>query len=429
MVIVAFLANVIIMLALAFLLYKRVRVMKKFYWPTLAIKIFAGVMVGLLYSLYYEGGDTLAYFKDAQKLTALARDDYESFLRFLWSSETTPAFWQSLNMQEPRALFLTKTTSIFGLLTWDNYWLIASWFSFVSFACAWILVHQLVKYRGDLGPAAIFSLLLFPSVVFWTSGLIKESLAVAMLYFLISLFMRAWQQWKIPMTWWASIPLAFWLVWNLKYFYLAVLLPVIFTEFVYSYFLKNKVAHLHSLIRAGIWLLLFVAPLSMVTMVHPNFHPRHLLRVVVENHDAFISMSESNDVIRYGHLTPEVSSMIRNTPTAFFSAVFRPFLWEADNYVKVFAGVENLVILILALAALYSTVRGRKQLYHKGGNLILLYSFLLGIFLALSVPNFGTLSRYRTGFLPLFVLVLCYRNILFDGIVEKTNRLASRLVR
>jgi hypothetical protein len=395
----------------------------------MALKIIAAVMVGLVYSFYYGEGDTLAYFADSQRLTSLARDDHESYVRFLWGSESTAAFWQSLTLQEPRAVFLTKVTSIFGLLTWDNYWLIASWFSLVSFICAWVLIDQLVKYRADLGPAAVFSLLLFPSVVFWSSGLVKETFAVAMIYFIIALFIRLWQRWRVAIAWWALLPVAMWLLWNLKYYYIAVLFPVICTEIVYTYLLKSKVFFLHPMVRAGIWLLLFVVPMSLVTTIHPNFDPRHLLKVVVENHNAFIEMSESADVIHYGDLKPEVSSVIRNTPTAFVSAVFRPFLWEANSYPKILAATENLVILILAGVTLYMTVGGKKSLNEKGGNLILLYSFLLGVLLALSVPNFGTLSRYRTGFLPLLLLVICYRNILFDIVAAKTNRLASRLAR
>jgi hypothetical protein len=41
------------------------------------------------------------------------------------------------------------------------------------------------------------------------------------------------------------------------------------------------------------------------------------------------------------------------------------------------------------------------------------------VFLALSTPNFGTLSRYRAGFLPFFVFVIAYRNPIVEWVSDK----------
>jgi hypothetical protein len=49
---------------------------------------------------------------------------------------------------------------------------------------------------------------------------------------------------------------------------------------------------------------------------------------------------------------------------------------------------------------------------------ILIYCFVLCILLAISTPNFGTLSRYRIGFLPFFVFVLTYRNQVIEYLKE-----------
>jgi hypothetical protein len=47
---------------------------------------------------------------------------------------------------------------------------------------------------------------------------------------------------------------------------------------------------------------------------------------------------------------------------------------------------------------------------------------LLAIFLALSTPNFGTLSRYKIGFFPFLVFLTLYKNPLLGKIMQFTQR-------
>jgi hypothetical protein len=115
--------------------------------------------------------------------------------------------------------------SLFCLITFNNYWITSLYFSFASFCGAWILVKQIIGFSPSAKNVAMASFLFFPSVVFWSSGLIKESLAMASLFFLCSLFVKAWQR-KTP-GWieYLFLIVSLWVLWNLKYYYLAVLVP------------------------------------------------------------------------------------------------------------------------------------------------------------------------------------------------------------
>jgi hypothetical protein len=53
------------------------------------------------------------------------------------------------------------------------------------------------------------------------------------------------------------------------------------------------------------------------------------------------------------------------------------------------------------------------------------YCIVLCVFLALSTPNLGTLSRYRVGFLPFLIFLLAYRNPLIDFVGGKLTRKES----
>jgi len=111
-----------------------------------------------------------------------------------------------------------------------------------------------------------------------------------------------------------------------------------------------------------------------------------------------------------------------NSPWALISGLFRPFVWEADNALKLIASLENLVVLILCVS---SAPRARSffQAPNKLSTLsVVVFSVLLCIFLALSTPNFGSLARYKVGFLPFFVFLLAYRNPAFDYLRTFTSK-------
>jgi hypothetical protein len=427
--IVIWIANLLVLFAIAFLIWKKdSHSIKIFFWPGLLTKILAGIGLGLVYTYYYIEGDTFPYFKDAVNLADFAKQDILDYLNFLWTTDPTCPIWDELNFQQPRAVYLSKVASIFSLLSRDNYWIIATYFSFLSFVSSWFLVTEIQEHNSLAAKPAVFAFMFFPSVVFWTSGLIKESLAMAALYFIVRVFLRLWNGKKMSYSLWVILLLAIWVLWNLKYYYLAVLFPVIIAALVYRYAAEPRLKNRPVIFKVLFWFLIFLVPLSVASFVHPNFYPERFLEVIVSNHDAFVNLSSPQDLIRYSALEPEFHSIAKNAPNAFFSGVFRPFLWEAGNVTKLVASIENTFLLILFIGMVYSAYKRKDNLRDQTGWLILIYSFLLCVFLALSTPNFGTLSRYRVGFLPFLVLAICYDNIFIQEFWRLLTRTFSRLV-
>lgn len=399
--------------------------LKFFFWPALIFKLGCGLGLGLLYTYYYTAGDTFNYFADGSALARLARSDFGAYLRFMFVEEERYRFFDALTLREPRAIFLSLFTSVLVLVTDGRYWLTSIYFSFLSFAGAWYLVTSVSRVMPRMLPAAVLAFLLFPSVVFWTSGLIKESIAVGSLYFLTGLFLRWWYgKTPGPFPILAGI-LAAWMLWNLKYYFAAIFFPVALAGILYRLFLRNRA--IPPLWQVMMWILLFITPLALVSFLHPNFHPGRFFIVIVTNYQAYASISSPAEMIHYDNLEPRFLSIVRHAPWALFSGLFRPFPWEGHHLLQVVAGVENLVIFGLAVS---STVSVRDILKSDYRLLILgalAYVLLLCVFITLSTPNFGTLSRYRTGYLPYFLfLVSCHpptRGILerwWDKVVRKS---------
>lgn len=412
--IVIYIANLLVVFAVAFLVYQRQSErIRKYFFVGFFYKLCAGIALGLVYTYYYKVGDTFSYFDDGVLLADFAQNNFPSYLNFIWRTNENVEVWKNLTFQDERSLFLVKIVSLLCLLTSNNYWLISIYFSFASFVGAWILVTAIAKNYPRYINAGLVSFLFLPSAVFWTSGLIKESLAMAGLYFLSALVVKIWNQNKAIFIECLGAVLAAWILWNLKYYYLAVFLPVASTAVVARLFVLPYLKLKTQYGKLLVWLGIFLIPLFVVSLLHPNFYPERFLEVIVENNRAFNNISDPADLIHFSDLQPTVSSVVRNSPQALLSGILRPFIWEAGTLFQFIIAVENTILFLAIFTSIFAwtKLKGNDKLFSAS---IILYIILLCVFLALSAPNFGTLSRYRVGFLPFLAFLSLIENPLFN---------------
>ena len=264
-----------------------------------------------------------------------------------------------------------------------------------------MIVEILESPRKFTGSFAFF----FPTAVFWSAGLIKESVAMACLFFLSVIVIKIWRKENLGWIEVIAAVVGLWILWNLKYYYAAIFLPVVFTSLVLRFVLSKF--HLKSLFaKVVLWFFVFIVPLLLVSLLHPNFYPERFMEVVVSNYCDFHAISDQEDLIQYHSLKATPWSILRNAPWALLSGLFRPFLTDARTLFQYAAAVENTILLLLMLTAFMQTRKLIRSEHRLLLFTIIIYIILLCVFLALSTPNFGTLSRYRVGFLPFLVLVI-----------------------
>lgn len=399
--------HVALLAALSWYLWKQEKELRVFAVSGLWLKILSGCAVGLLYMDHYGAGDTLHYFRDAATLADVARNDVSSYLYILQSSTAVSL---DLVLVEPRAFFLTKIASLFALISMNNYWVISAYLSALSFLGSWRFVIMLRKYIPQLYVPGLFSFVFFPSVVFWTSGLIKESISFGSLIFLASIFLQGWFEKRLPALLFVAGLFAAWILWSLKYYYLAIFGAVAATSLLQGFVFSPLFRIRKRRQEVFLWICTTLALMALAMTIHPNFAPDRFMTVIVENHDAFLRYSENHDVIHFSSLSPTIFSMLQNAPLALTSSLFRPFIWEATNALQILAALENLVVLLLFISSLFNL---KRVATYSSLTLVLgvaTYVIVLGIFLALSTPNFGTLIRYRIGFYPFFLLIVLSNN-------------------
>lgn len=426
------LVNIAILMALAWFLFKQLAGdYPRLFWVALIYKSALAVALGLVYRYYYNDNDTWLFFEDAAKLADFATKDFSLYVQFLWNSDSTYSIWNELANTQERSLFLVKIISVVSWINSSNYWISAIYFALISFAAAWYLFGTVTKHIQQSQNSAALAFLFFPSIVFWGSGLVKETLALAGIYFISALFVKFIHQYpshggrtleslrRLKLWEYITAILSFYIAWNLKYYWTALFMAVITTSLIYI-LLRNRVTGFTKY-QVSLWVGIFLVLVTVASTMHPNFYVSRFLNVLITNHNDFVRISKPEGLIQYYQLSSDWWSVCINAPWALISGLFRPFMWEASGAASVVAALENLFLLILVLSSLF-----RKK-YSSTDQLLLystiVYIVLLCIFLALSTPNLGTLSRYRIGFLPFLVFVVSYRNPLLQYLFSRISLL------
>lgn len=387
----------------------------------LLLRFAGGLVLGCVYFFYYRLGDTISYFADASRVADLITHDPAAYWNFLVADEDAPLVVSGLMNQVPRALFMVKVTSLISFISANNYWVASLYFSLFAGLTAWLFFRTVVKAFPDAAPAAAVAVLFLPSVVFWGSGITKENVALGSLFVLASAFLKLMTGNRVAWFEWILAGVAFFLAWNLKYYWLAIFMPVVLTSLLIRKVFQLFVKPVKDRILWLSWIFCFLLLVGAVSTVRPNFHFDHILHVIAGNHQAFVQSSPPESIIHFYPLNPEWTDMVLNAPLALVSALFRPAVFDVHTVFQAFAAGENLFVLFVAVLALPAAGKIFRSPHKILFVSVLVYTFVLAIFLALSTPNLGTLVRYRVGFLPFFLL-LAASNRTLSGWIGKWMR-------
>lgn len=391
-------------------------VLTQWYWPALAVRIFAGLAIGYLYVIHYNMGDPVMFSRNATLLAGVAREDPAQYVQFLWSGSAL----EGLDNQQPRSLFMVKILSLIYLAASDNFWIASIFLSFFSFVGAWFLV-RVIATRWHTSVPAVIAFLFWPSIVVWSSGVLKEAIAMPCLFIMVACMLKIRDGSRNAYAWFGLF-LAAWLGWKLKYYNVAVLLSAGLTTLLIHY-MTAILQITRGYAKLLLWGVVFVVLTGVATFLHPNFDLHALPGVIVDNYRLTVEISGGSGVMLFPGLEPHWASIAAHAPGALFSGLFRPFLWEAESWLAVAGAIENLILAVMFVWAVLHFLRRpqcREPLLFMAAVIAVV---VLGVILPLSAPNFGTLSRYRIGYLSFF-LFFTLQNI--PWVERKVNEFLGR---
>ena len=341
------------------------------------------------------------YYKQAAMLAELPRDTF-------WAEISR----STISSDPVRAIYFTRTLAVLLYFTQANYWIASVYFSFISFLGTLYFVKQIGVANGQMLRSVFVAFLFFPSIVFWSSGLMKESLAFASLMFLSGFYIKVkngkihWQDGLGLLT--SVLILAL-----LKNYILVVALPVFLILVQDHYFRKYHKNFLGSGLRVlVISLLLLLIGYLFGLKLFPNFEPDTLLSDIEISRQFIYQYSpDSFNIHSYSGLG--VLDFAINTFYYLFSSLFRPLLFESWDFPIWLASIENSFILLMLIWKIAFT-RWRFEATNFEGFTILIYALFMGCMLAYSLPNLGTVSRMKVYYMPFLLWLILNNHPIWD---------------
>ena len=186
---------VIVLAVLYFRSHPEFEPYEKYYKYGLAVKVIGGISFALIYTFYYSyGGDTMAYFKDSWKLNELLFHSFHDWKELLFGDCANFQF-KDRNVLHglifrpcTTEFFVTSFTSFITLLGLGSYFSTTLLFALLSFIGVWHFFMVFVQRYPRIKNQLAFAILFMPSVFFWGSGLMKDSITIGfigmMIYYL-----------------------------------------------------------------------------------------------------------------------------------------------------------------------------------------------------------------------------------------------------
>ena len=344
-----------------------------------------------------------------------------------WARPTAAlAHWQSSSLRAngevmhfykwSNTLYFSKLLAGLELLLGESAWVVGLSLSLGCFVACWALVRTLARVfpLAPVGGAGV-AFLAWPTVVWWTAGLTKETLVVGAGAGLVALALPVLYGGRGPMRIWPAVGrlalflLLAWVMVRMRYFFALPLLGGLLV--LAAVRLATRRGWLGPGWRAqvvGLLLGLGLAGGAAVALGGEHLSLSYFSREVAANYEHGLRTSAGRPHLAYANWQPTPAGLLGHAPLAAAYTLVRPWPGESARPLYVLVGLENMLLLTLLGLALVAAWQGRAG--HLPVALVVvvgLYCLLLAAFIGLSTPNLGTLSRYRVALLPwLLVLVL-----------------------
>lgn len=385
----------------------------KFYWPALILKIASGVALGLVYTHFYDGGDTWAYYHSGNNWVALATP-WQLLGQLIGLDSIPEAVYEQHVTNNLRAMRMQWIVGAITGFMQGNYWLISALFSLFAFSGLWRLANACVRYLNAPKWAMVIAWLAYPGLVFWSSGLLKESLLLGSIGWLVSSALG----WKFS----AVFPytrldgllqlifaiVGIWVLWYLKYYYFAVLFVALSSWLAtdaalqYPFFRKNI-----GYLVGGLLVVIFLS-IKIGQQVYPLLSADRIVESIYDNYVLLSSdPPDPSSQIILPRMEPSCWGLLQSWPKALWEGFTRPYPWEDGHIFKLLNSSDGLIMAI-SLGGMLAGRRWLPSAYRMRWLCLFgaMYVFTLGSLLSIAAPNLGALARYRVGYTPFLLAYL-----------------------
>ncbi len=397
--------------------------LRKYFFTAFWLRMLGAVLYAMMVQYYYGYGDSFIFYYGGDFLHTQVVQDPGNFAYFFKPAKEVKAWFDfevgdinySGYLGVASNLMVMKISALASFLSFNKYLIITLFFGLFSFAGQWrmFLVFKDINKGKQLKYMA-WAILYMPSLWFWGSGLIKDSVCIGGIGFIIHYLYKFFIRKEFSVIDFLSLIFFVYIV-NAVKSYIIIVLAVSLATFIFYKFITP----FKNIVIKGFIIVLFAFSLAVVAFV-TNFSDQ--LQTLAEESKVQVDSYQKNYQSVQGEddrsrgsvesveIDASVTDLILHSPVAIFTCLFRPFIWEIKGKIFIlFSSLEAMFMLFCTLFLLFKLkLFGFLRVIFNSPYI--LASFTIAILFALLIGfttyNFGTMARYKIILLPFYFFTL-----------------------
>jgi len=370
------------------------------------LKAICGLVIYLIYTYYYPvrmEADTFKYFDDSKYLYNALWEHPMDYFKMLFGINCENDYFLKNYYSDMYNWYrsydngllndnrlVIRMNAFVRLFSFGNYHVHSLFFNFLTFIGSYSLARLFLVFSESKWKTYLV-VFLIPSFVFWSAGILKESILI----FALGSF--TWNVYKI-ISGSNKISTYLWIVFLIpilfvmKFYVFVALIPAIL-----AWWISQKTKR-----TISIHLVTIIACLLVALGIGTIFPTYNFLVIMAAKQRDFINLANFlnvNSSIFMDYLEPNLWSFIKASPKAFINTLTRPWPTELKGILFYPPLFENLfIIFILFIGWFY-----RKKVNPQQWKFIvfcLTFSILLFVIIGLTTPIIGAIVRYKIPAIP-----------------------------
>lgn len=383
------------------------------------VKVFSTIAI-TIFNLYLSVGDsTTLYYTEGHNIFKLILQDPaqaeclfssgKDFSRNLIFDAGNQGYFSS-----EANFFIIRLVAIFSFFTFGRYLLINLFFSMIAFSGIWRLFRFFYELYPHLHKKLAVAVLFLPTVVFWSSGILKDPISMGMLgWMTYCIYYTFYKREEIFKNGLISIA-AIWVLSTVKPYILFAFLPffALYLLLSHLHLIKGVMSKLAMILLVSVVIIAgFILMSEKLQDEMGSFALEKIGESVQMQQKNFIGMSDrAESSFSLGReYDGSFSSLVRIAPLAINATLFRPYLWESKKISTLLSSLESLSLMLFTLFVLFkagiwlfvsSIFKDPMVLF------CFFFSIIFALFIGATTLNFGTLVRYKIPCMPFYIIAL-----------------------
>lgn len=378
------------------------------------IKLGVGFLLYLVYTQFYtirSEADIFKYFDDSLVVyngLFIAPKDY--FQLVFFKAPDTAYFYDNYYLKMNHwanlhnsifygdSILMIKINAFFRLFSFGSFHVHAVFFNFLSFIGLVGIFRWFKPYISNNINWLVLVVFCMPSVLFWSSSVLKESLLLLLLGVISFQFQQLKAANSLKLNPFVYLFIAIFFLALLK-FYIVVALLIPLTAYLIVRYSQLKSA-------------LFVYSLTFIVFLVVFFNSNLVDVLVLKQHDfiSLVSNTKAGSYFQIPLIEPTFISIIKAIPNGFLNCFIQPVPTSKLSIMALPAILENILIL-LGLVFIIPQVFRKKNWKGKQFNellFIVFFTVILFAIIGVTTPVAGALVRYKVGALPFLGIFILY---------------------